>query len=343
MDEEIDIEQISYDLERISDIVEFDHSSEIKQFKRDIKKLNEDLNIWNLFEDKMIPYRYEKYLNKSIINLRDTPYKDRINCLIKKSNNFDIPSPLTQKKFDNKIWRKNKILRCTTFLKNSNEFFNTARNSSIDTQPIFYYYGMSYLFSFLIESFIDFNKPRKHHGIFVNSKGDVNKITFKYSPNGFFQRLVHSLTILQYPSSFSSFMTDFDNNKYSILKEISTAFTISNKNEISMNDLINHDFVDESYNANFGIINYIDDFQSRYQAASNIIRDFLLIYISSSVARYDPKLWRQIYSGEETDLILNIKKSFENTKDMIRFINRIILDTENGEFVGADKNLDSFF
>jgi len=45
MDKDIDIENLSYELDRISEIVEFDHSREIKQFKNDIKKLNEDLNI----------------------------------------------------------------------------------------------------------------------------------------------------------------------------------------------------------------------------------------------------------------------------------------------------------
>jgi hypothetical protein len=113
---------------------------------------------------------------------------------------------LNEEKFRDETWKKNKILLCTTFLRNSKEFFHAARVASIDTQPILYYYSTMYLFSFLIESFIDFDEnKKKHHGLYVNSKGGIANISFSYAPErcgnnyiprGFFERLVNTLSIL---------------------------------------------------------------------------------------------------------------------------------------------------
>ena len=145
------------------------------------------MNIWELFEDKMIPYRYGKYLQKSIENLEKTRYKDRVNSFRKKyGNKYDIFIPLTLDKFEDENWKEDKILRSTTFLKNSNEFFRIGKTSSIDTQPIFYYYSLIYLFSFLMESCIEFQNPKRNHGISVNPKENANKILFQYRKTGFF-------------------------------------------------------------------------------------------------------------------------------------------------------------
>ncbi len=182
-----------------------------------------------------------------------------------------------------------------------------------------------------MESFIEFKNPKRNHGISVHPKEDTNKILFQYRKTGFFPIIVNILTLLQYPSPFSSFFTDFDENDKIILRSQTTDISISNLNHILLNRLIDYDYESDMRKIN---INYrISDFEFRYETAFYAIRDFILIFISSGIARYNPKLWREIYSGEKSDLIYNIKISFQNISNIIRFVNKIIQDTESARSI----------
>lgn len=329
-------DDIEFEVDDIKDGLD-DTQSRVSDLEDNIKKINEDLNIWGLLDEKMIPSIYQRVLNKSLINLGKTSYKNRVNVFHGKSK--DNLHPLDEEKYRNKTWRENKILRCTTFLRNSKEFFHAARVASIDTQPILYYYSVLYLFSFLIESFIDLENPKLHHGLYVESSKGIDNISFGYAPNkcgsdkyvprGFFERLVNTLSILNYPSSFSSFIPDHA-DKYIILGEQKTELSILNTNQILLDKLLKHDF--KSDMINIKLKSLVDNFDYRYQKTSVILKDYILIFISSTIARYDPKLWRQTYFGEETDLIFFIRKSFGNINNMIRLVNDIITEAEKGNF-----------
>ena len=349
------LENIDSDLANIEYELMYGDLSDIQHFKTDIKKFNEDLNINKLFEKIIIPYNYEKSINKIIINLNKTKYKSRVDSFRNNSKiSNDIFNPLNEKKYSNKKWRNHKIQYNTTCLKNFKEFFDTAKGISIDTQPILYYYSVAYLFSFLINSFIDIQKPKKHHGIYVlvenilSGNGideeKINKIKFKYNQGGgFLNRLVHTLSIIQYPSYFSEFMTDF-NDSNCILRSQTTELSISNSNDILLKNLVKHDFNEDYLKIMKEIqINWLlNDFQERYEKTSNIIRDLILIFISSYLARYHPIWWKEIYLGEKSDLIFYFKRSFENINNMIMLINDIIKEAENNDFQGFHGTYISF-
>jgi len=87
----------------------------------------------------------------------------------------------------------------------------------------------------------------------------------------------------------------------------------------------------------------LDDFQERYEKTSNIIRDIILIFISSYLARYHPIWWKQIYLGEKSDLIFYFKRSFENINNMIILVNGITKEAENNDFQGFHGTMHEFF
>lgn len=350
------LERINSDLEDIEFELMYGDLSDIQQLKKSVKKLNNDLNMWKLFEEIIISYNYEKSINRIIINLNKTKYKSRVDSFRNNSKiSSDIFLPLNEKKYSNKEWRNHKIQYCTTCLKNFKEFFDTAKGTSIDTQPILYYYSVAYLFSFLINSFIEIQKPKKHHGIYVSVENNlseyqvdgkkINEIKFKYNQGGgFLNRLVHTLSIIQYPSYFSEFITDF-NDSNCILRSQTTELSISNSNEILLNNLVKHDFNEDCLKIMNEIqINWLlDDFQERYEKTSNIIRDIILIFISSYLARYHPIWWKQIYLGEKSDLIFYFKRSFENINNMIILVNGITKEAENNDFQGFHGTMHEFF
>ncbi len=391
--------------------------SDVYKTEDGILKLSEDLNIWRLFNERMIPIVYEKNLLKLLEKLDEKSYIEAVNIFPKslfwfswddfpendnnrfivyiakkynikgltptqiekndkektikicfennfislrlyeendkvylkindqipnefvlmqekeglniyKTLDFDIPHPLRKKNCN-----KKRILKSTTFLKNAKEFFEAGKIASSDTKPIFYYYSITFLFSFLLDSLVDFENPKKHHGIYVNTKNDINDIRFEYNKSGgFFERVVYTLSMLGYPSSFSSFIPYINKKNQRTLFSQKTDVSISNTHSISLDKLVKHDFLEDlqkfSYQLDMGNIG-----TQRYAKTSVILRDFILIFVSSAIARYNPVLWRRIYSGEYSKLILYFEKSFNNINDMIRLVNDIIMQGEQGKLI----------
>ncbi len=308
-----------------------------------VQKINEELNIWSLLDEKMVPYIYEKSLHKIVNNLNEIKFENKINCY---KNKFkpkkDIPNSINQRRYDNLKWQKDLILLCTTSLRNSKEFYYSAKRASIDTQPILYYYSITYLFSFLIKSFIIFDNPVKHHGIYVYSTEGIKNIKFEFNKKGgFIQRLVNTLSILEYSSSFSAFILDQNDNYRFFLRDQKTDLTINNNTKMLLNNLIESDY-EKDGNEMYMELNFLfGEFVTRYNLTSNIIKDFIIIFISGFIARYEPILWKSIYTGDESDLIYNINLSFGNINDMIRLVSTIISEVEHETFPGHNFSFQS--
>lgn len=319
------------DIESKVDDIEYktdDLESGVDEAKNGIQKLNEDLNIWGLFNEKMIPYVYDKTLYQLLEKLEEKNYKEAVDCFKNLNNKFDIPYPLNIRNYR----RKKRISHCTIFLKNAKEFFEAGKIASVDTKPIFYYYSISYLFAFLLHSLVDFDKPKLHHGIYVNTNNGISGIRFNYNLyGGFFERVVHTLSMLDYPSSFSSFIFNFDSNDQRILLPQKTDISISNGNAILLDKLLEYDSYKDHANLESKIRSRISI--PMYKKTSSILRDFILIFVASSIARYSPALWRDIYSGEDSKLIFYFEKSFNDINDMIRFVNNIITQAERGRLL----------
>lgn len=316
-----DIESRTDDIESRTDDIE----SDVDDVKDRITKLSEDLNIWGLFNEKMIPYIYDKTLYNLLNKLNANRYNEAVDCFSKIGTESDIPYPLNIKNYK----KKKRILHCTIFLKNAKEFFDAGKIASYDTKPIFYYYSISYLFSFLLRSLVDFDKPKHHHGIFINTDNGIDKIGFKYNMRGgLFVRVVQMLSMLDYPSSFSSHISNSDDKNQRILRLQKTDISISNTNLILLDTLLGHDFEKDYGNLELKPLFY--RMHPRYKKTSAILRDFILIFVASAIARYNPALWRNIYSGEYSKLIFYFETSFNNINNMIRLVNDIIISAGRG-------------
>ena len=122
------------DLEYKIDDIEYKAEFGVDEAKDGIQKLNEDLNIWGLFNEKMIPYVYDKTLYKLLGKLEEKNYKEAVDCFRNFNNKFDIPHPLNISNYR----KKKRISRCTIYLKNAKEFYEAGKIASSDTKSIFY-------------------------------------------------------------------------------------------------------------------------------------------------------------------------------------------------------------
>ena len=185
-------------------------------------------------------------------------------------------------------------------------------------------------------SLVDFNKPKPHHGIYVNTDNGKSSIRYNYNMRGgFFERVVHILSMLDYPSSFSSFISSIDDDDQRILVPQNSDISISNKKSILLDKLLEHDSYTDYRKLGDDITYRIPEL--RYEKTSAILRDFILIFVASAIARYKPALWRDIYSGEYSKLIFHFEKSFNNINDMIRLVNDIITQAEKGTLLKNEK------
>ncbi len=161
---------------------------------------------------------------------------------------------------------------------------------------------------------------------------DDQCIRFEYNKKGgLFERVVHTLSMLSYPSSFSSFIPYIQKKQMTLFSQ-KTEVSISNTHSISLDKLVEHDFLKDLKNfaSEFNVSEIVFH---RYAKTSAILRDFILIFVSSAIARYNPVLWREIYSGEKSKLIIDFEESFNNINDMIRLVNDIIRQGEKGQLI----------
>jgi len=76
-DLESKIEELEYQIGDVESKAD-DLESDVYEAKDGIQKLNEDLNIWGLFNEKMIPYVYDKYLHGLLKKLEEKNYKEAV-------------------------------------------------------------------------------------------------------------------------------------------------------------------------------------------------------------------------------------------------------------------------
>jgi hypothetical protein len=327
-----DLEEKIDDLESTTN----DLDSKIDDFEEEIHKIKEGLEVWNKLIEYTIPFSYENKLLKINSFLETTKHPYILKAYrekIKPKN--DIPHIINKKRTDDNDWLDEYVIRNSTFLKNSKIFLDIGKNLYWDTKPLLIYYSSSYLLSFFINSFIAFEPISKHHGLrFDIEKNDLKTIKI-YLCNGLFSRIVKSLSFIFYDSVFSDYFIDFSGLPLS--KENKVGF-IENTNKFSINnnyflldDLLNDVTKEKLRNlsSNMGFHHYFHLRKDRFISSSLLLKNYILIFIACGLARYNPKIWKEIYEGKTSDLFINFQKALESTENIVTFISNEFERFEN--------------
>ena len=309
--------------------LESELKGELNILKKEISRLREDLYTWNKLFTLSIPYTYEKFL----LSINQFLPRTWFPLILEKYRNLedprrDIPDVILQKKLDSRKWCEDLIFENLTYLRNARVFCELGSSVSVDIKPILLYYSSTYLFSFFVNSLIIYKNKREHHGIKIKVEGkDVNKIRIKLLSEGFFPRLVRTLSFLHYTSVFSDFIIDFEGKhgeiKEPVLCQNKNEFTICNKNGFLLQDLLNMNPDVYYYKLNeLNLKYYVVDMYSKFKNISELLRNYILLFVACSLARYNPLVWKEIYEGEKTDFFIRIQPSFDD----INSITDLILD-----------------
>lgn len=197
------------------------------------------------------------------------------------------------------------ITRNVVLLKNSMELWNTAKNTSDAISPILFHYSFNCFNSFFVNSFFKWNPPRTHgHGVSPILPENVENMGIQiHKKNGLFPRILDLLTIVGVPLVFHNIIPkrnedniEFieNNNLYQDEKGIIPLTSILNFN--SLERYRNFEIRDEER-----IIPTFFTREGRIPISArmnNILNSFLLIFLTSCIARYRPALWRSMLPGE---------------------------------------------
>jgi len=183
-----------------------------------------------------------------------------------------------------------------TFLKQSKELASKAKESSDEVKPILYFYAEEFLYAFFIQSLFEYKNPTYQHGLKMNwNENSVDKSTITVMKNGFFPKILDAYCLI-HPSKF----------KFSPI--------VQTHSTIEPND--DEDSVDK--HPQLSLARMVEIKKKAPQLSLGLetdIIDYLLLFYSSSSARYRPVLWNNI--SKKSSAMRWIDKAFERY-DMLR-------------------------
>ena len=188
------------------------------------------------------------------------------------------------------------LIQNQTFLKQARYFSEVAfrEETPSEVKPLLFYYAEQTLFAFYVYSLFHYENHSKHHGLSMvwkknNVELEIPNILIE--KEGFFSRILDAYSLL----------TD---RKFKFLPYVHNNSTIE-KNDDSDSFLVYHELSLEK------IIKLRDESHQPSGLESDIL-DYLLLFYSSSLARYKPHMWVKISEGKKE--LYHFNQAFDRFK-----------------------------
>lgn len=204
-------------------------------------------------------------------------------------------------------------------LKNAMELWRTAVRVSDSIAPILVHYSWHCFNSFTVYSLLEW-QPRhaRSHGTTVKLSDELRDITIQISDQGIFGRLVDTLTIMGIPLAFSRVWPIVEKERVEFVPNVEP---ISRQNgEIPLEQLLEFDswdFYKKINETRKGQLISGPYLRTSASLFNRFVKDYLVLFVASNIARYRPTLWHSIIVGknrEESDFAL---KSSEAVSDFV--------------------------
>ncbi len=236
-----------------------------------------------------------------------------------------------------------------TLLKNAIELWKTATRTSDAVAPILYHYSWHCFNAFFVYSFFRWQPEHcNSHGIRISKwSDDVTKIRIQFSDgnNGLFKRLVDTWSCLGTSLAFSPNIPFIEKNKINFQKN--DLYFLKDSNELEVSRLLNfnpsQDF-ERKYWSSYGRDKLVfnPSINTWGNGATRVLRDYLILFVASSIARYRPNLWTSTLLGEtrkQTDFTLSTRTALlgytqfgRNSRSFLNQLSDLINDLAKGKF-----------
>lgn len=301
---------------------------------------------WSFFMQLILKNTYQSLQNRIITGYYPYRYIVKQYSSISKRNVY----PITE---EHVLKNPETTDHNISLLKNAIELFRIATDTTDAVAPILYHYSWHCFNSFLSYSF--FRWVPKHadsHGIRISKwSNNIEEIEIQFTKRGgsIFQRLIDTWALLGRCVAFSPFFAIYKNDEIIFIPN-------------------NHCLIDDSYRLTVKKLLSLDtkDFVTKIRAEipfnkiirpkpprtifledvivlpTNFIKNYLILFIASSLARYRPVLWNSVLIGETYEqskfalssrrAILDYTDGFEYGLGLVNKVSELFNKIFQGEF-----------
>lgn len=263
---------------------------------------------WRVFETLTLLYNYEK-LQKQIVNAFN-PYSYVVKGYSNKCKR-NVRTITHQYLRDHREVSKQNV----ALLKNAIELWREARRTSKAVAPVIYHYSLHCFVSFFNYTFFRWEPEHAHgHGIRISKWGNnIMDIEIEFLKQGIFQRLIDTWTLLGACLAISPFSPILEEEKIEFIPN--ERFLLRNSGNISLNDLLTFNSEDFEQEIKSDLHGKLINRSFLQSAPNNSIKDYLIVFIASNLARYRPYLWNSVLIGETPE---ESNFGVESTKALVR-------------------------
>jgi hypothetical protein len=303
---------------------------------------------WFYFEAFTLLHYYESLL-KDIIE-KYAPYQYIVDIYSERTKRKIYPITEEYLHENPEIPKQNVAL-----LKNAMELWREATHTTDSIAPLLFHYSWHCFNSFFVYSFFHWEPIHSNsHGVKIsNWKENVEETQIQFSKqeavntNGIFQRLIDTFALLGTSTAFSSFLPVHKDKKIDFIPN--NHCLMQGSRDLKLNDLFDFDSINFEKSLQSELKEKLINCTFLANSTSlptDILRSYLTIFASSSLARYRPVLWNSIFLGEkpgqakfaylyrEALLEYTLGKKMQ-TLDFLHQVERILYTISEGKFVIA--------
>jgi len=185
-------------------------------------------------------------------------------------------------------------------LKNAIELWKTATRTSDAIAPLLVHYSWHCFNSFFVYSFFRWEPQHsKSHGIGIELADRLEDMKIQVFKYGLFRRIIDTWTIIGVPLIFSPFLPFFSNDEMHF--QHNEMYLCEHSNEISLEALMRFkpvNFEKELHSKRREDLVVCPFLANSIYLPNRFLKNYLLLFVASSIARYRPILWHSILKGK---------------------------------------------
>jgi hypothetical protein len=179
------------------------------------------------------------------------------------------------------------------------EFLEMARTASPGVSPMVRYYGAAHVTAALSRAFLEWSSDNRNHGLEASHRDPIGNTVLTIKPKGHFRRLVAASFLLNGGPSIFDDLVSFAGQPVANMGpgEALEHFQATNRgafpSSLTLDGLLRLNLVDlvENLRQSLGLHKW------HRLPETLFLYDFLVLFLASSVARYNVIGWREILEG----------------------------------------------
>ncbi len=313
--------------------------NKVAELESQLKRMREDADIWDLLSEHRLPFGHQRHLRAISAAMEEqTSYNEIYEALggvepfYLEGAEDVVPRPLRLTDLARGDWRDHYVQNSCACLAQATELHALSARATPGVRPLLVADSARLLYTFLLRSVSLYPSVPSDLGmVVVVTDGDPSTSVLELNPYGFLPKLAVTLAALEHPSAFTPLIPDLETYKEDrwIVYEQRTDLSLEKVVRIPLDDLVSYDFEPDSRSQTLKWV--VEEFQSRYQETSDLLRDLLLIGAAAEIARREPAGWKEVLRGMSTELGRHVDQAHGRIRDAVRTVAELLAAIEAGE------------